>query len=96
MYIFFLFNLKVDDHKTSKAFGQAILCLNKQEFRWLEQLAQRNCCRETGDFVFHTIKGKQIQKPLAKLQMAWKDAGMTGAISFNLIRSSVATQVRKI
>lgn len=91
------FKPKVDDHKTNKTFGQAVLSLKPEEFGWLEKLTLRKCCRGAqGDFVFHTIKGRQILKPLAKLQMAWKDAGMTAPISFNLIRSSVATQVRKI
>lgn len=97
MHTFLDFNPEVDDHKTSKAYDQAILSLNPDEFEWLDKLNQCNCCQmNKGEFVFHTMKGRQFQKPQTKVQMAWKDVGRIGPISFNLIQSSVASQVRKL
>lgn len=42
--------------------------------------------------MFHTVQGKQIEKPSICLRLAWRDCGMQGGITFNQIRSSVSTQ----
>lgn len=86
----------MDDHKTVRTFGQAALALNDEEFRWLEELTNGNCCElgRDSNYVFHTTHGQQIQKPVNLLQMAWVDAKMKGSVTFNMIRSSVSTQVR--
>ncbi|XP_049456923.1 uncharacterized protein LOC125903812, partial [Epinephelus fuscoguttatus] len=91
------FQVLVDDHKTVRSFGQAAFSLNNEEFTWLECLTNGKCCKpgQASKYVFHTVLGKQIQKPLNFLHLAWVDAGMQGTVSFNMIRSSVSTQANK-
>ncbi|XP_078019778.1 uncharacterized protein LOC144459464 [Epinephelus lanceolatus] len=91
------FHVLVDDHKTVRSFGQAAFSLNNEEFTWLECLTNGKCCKpgQASKYVFHTVLGKQIQKPLNFLHLAWVDARMQGTVSFNMIWSSVSTQANK-
>ncbi|KAK5605275.1 hypothetical protein CRENBAI_017077 [Crenichthys baileyi] len=88
---------KVDEHKTVRSFGQAALFLSKEEYGWLERLIQTSCCTMASrcEFVFHTVNGNQIFKPVNLLQEVWVDAGLKGTVTFTQIRSSVSTQVNK-
>ncbi|CAK6958883.1 uncharacterized protein LOC125903812%2C partial [Scomber scombrus] len=88
---------RYNNNKTVQAFGEAALNLNKEEYCWLAYLCEGKCCQQGEDIkhVFHTKSGKQIQKPMGLLNLAWVDAGMKGAISFNKIRSSVSTQANQ-
>lgn len=47
----------------------------------------------TTGYVFHTITDMKIGMSLALFKDAWKDAGLTGSLAFNKIRSSFATKV---
>ncbi|KAK7933139.1 hypothetical protein WMY93_004035 [Mugilogobius chulae] len=83
---------QIEEHKTSKAFGHAVICLNREEYAWLNSLAAAKCCGTDFEFVFHTEAGRQIEKANRLINLAWTDFGQKGSISFNQIRSSVATQ----
>lgn len=76
-------------------FGHAALHLTAEEHGWLEQLSRGRCCASAGacKYVLHTFDGRQIEKPLIPLTLAWRHAGMQGKITFIKIRSSVSTQV---
>ncbi|KAA8577873.1 hypothetical protein FQN60_007899, partial [Etheostoma spectabile] len=80
------FQVLVDDHKTTKSFGQAAFSVKSEEFNWLDFLTKGMCCTpgQECEFVFHTANGKQIQKPLGFLHAAWVDAGMKGNASKHL------------
>ncbi|MEQ2188217.1 hypothetical protein GOODEAATRI_012785, partial [Goodea atripinnis] len=88
------FRILVDEHKTVRSFGQAALFLSKEEYGWLERLIKTSCCTMASrcEFVFHTVNGNQIFKPVNLLQEAWVDAGLKGTVNFTQIRSSVSTQ----
>lgn len=47
----------------------------------------------TTGYVFHTITDMKLGMSLALFKDAWKDAGLTGSLAFNKIRSSFATKV---
>ena len=87
----------MNEHKTAKTFGHASLVLNAKEFSWLKTLCKGNCCvkGKSSKNIFHTYLGSSITKPVNFLHLAWKDAGLQGAISFNMIRSSVSTQAER-
>ncbi|XP_071377952.1 uncharacterized protein [Centroberyx affinis] len=86
----------VAEHKTQRSFGHALIPLYKVEHEWLSRLANISdaVCSKT-PFLFHRRDGKQLTKPGSLLQMAWNDAGLAGAITFNRIRSSVSSQAKK-
>nr|XP_020467387.1 uncharacterized protein LOC109966680 [Monopterus albus] len=88
------YQVLVDEHKTSRSFSQAAFILNREEIGWLRNLSEGTCCMEgrSSRYVFHTVQGKQMEKPSISLRLAWRDSGMQGGISFNQIRSSVSTQ----
>ncbi|MEQ2257733.1 hypothetical protein ILYODFUR_037805, partial [Ilyodon furcidens] len=88
------FRILVDEHKTVRSFGQAALFLSKEEYGWLERLIKTSCCTMASrcEFVFHSVNGNQIFKPVNLLQEAWVDAGLKGTVNFTQIRSSVSTQ----
>ncbi|KAI3357055.1 hypothetical protein L3Q82_015440 [Scortum barcoo] len=87
----------VDEHKTAATFGQASICLTKEEYSWLSHLLYGTCCNNSGlsEYLLHTWQGNQILKPVHMLQVAWDDAGLTGNITFGQIRTSVATQANR-
>ncbi|XP_071319573.1 uncharacterized protein [Trachinotus anak] len=91
------FQVLVDEHKSVRTFGQASLVLNCVEFSWLRWLHDGKCCigRKDSANIFHTFQGCRISKPSNFLHLAWIDAGLKGPVSFNLIRSSVATQAER-
>uniref|UniRef100_A0AAV2M9Q2 Uncharacterized protein n=1 Tax=Knipowitschia caucasica TaxID=637954 RepID=A0AAV2M9Q2_KNICA len=89
------FQVLVDDHKTSRTFGQASLVLERQEFNWLRVLATGEVCTEECrevDNIFHSPSGGPIRQVSELINRAWAAAGLGGSISFNKIRSSVSTQ----
>uniref|UniRef100_A0AAV2JRN4 Uncharacterized protein n=1 Tax=Knipowitschia caucasica TaxID=637954 RepID=A0AAV2JRN4_KNICA len=89
------FQVLVDDHKTTKTFGQASLILERHEYNWLRVLATGEFCtdecREV-EHLFHTTSGGPIRQGSGIINRAWAAAGLRGSINFNKIRSSVATQ----
>lgn len=87
----------MDEHKSVKSFGQASLVLNCVEFSWLRWFHDGKCCPRGKDSanIFHTFRGCRLTKPAHFLHLAWTDAGLKGPVSFNLIRSSVATQAER-
>ncbi|KAI3374518.1 hypothetical protein L3Q82_021009, partial [Scortum barcoo] len=91
------FQVMADEHKTAATFGQASICLTKEEYSWLRRLLHGTCCNNSGssDYLLHTWQGNQILKPVHMLQVAWDDAGLTGNITFGQIRTSVATQANR-
>ncbi|KAM8749867.1 uncharacterized protein AB9X84_014519 [Acanthopagrus schlegelii] len=91
------FQVLVDEHKSVKSFGQASLVLNCVEFSWLRWFHDGKCCPRGKDSanIFHTFQGCRLTKPSNFLHLAWTDAGLKGPVSFNLIRSSVATQAER-
>uniref|UniRef100_A0AAV2JUB8 Uncharacterized protein n=1 Tax=Knipowitschia caucasica TaxID=637954 RepID=A0AAV2JUB8_KNICA len=89
------FQVLVDDHKTSRTFGQASLVLERHEFNWLRVLATGEVCTEECrevDNIFHAPSGGPIRQVSELINRAWAAAGLGGSISFNKIRSSVSTQ----
>uniref|UniRef100_A0AAV2J926 Uncharacterized protein n=1 Tax=Knipowitschia caucasica TaxID=637954 RepID=A0AAV2J926_KNICA len=85
---------RVDDHKTM-TFGQASILLDRQEFDWLLLLAIGSFCKEEcsgANFVFHSSSGAQLKHGSELINRAWSAAGLKGTITFNKVRSSVATQ----
>uniref|UniRef100_A0AAV2MG99 Uncharacterized protein n=1 Tax=Knipowitschia caucasica TaxID=637954 RepID=A0AAV2MG99_KNICA len=89
------FQVLVDDHKTSRTFGQASLVLERHEFNWLRVLATGEVCTEECrevDNIFHSPSGGPIRQVSELINRAWAAAGLGGSISFNKIRSSVSTQ----
>ncbi|KAE8288295.1 hypothetical protein D5F01_LYC12160 [Larimichthys crocea] len=91
------FQILVDEHKSVRTFGQASLVLNCVEFSWLRWFHDGKCCSRGTDStnIFHTSQGCRLTKPSNFLYLAWTDAGLKGPVSFNLIRSSVATQAER-
>ena len=87
----------MDEHKSVKSFGQASLVLNCVEFSWLRWFHDGKCCPRGKDSanIFHTIQGCRLSKPSNFPHLAWTDAGLKSPVSFNLIRSSVATQAER-
>ncbi|KAI3364703.1 hypothetical protein L3Q82_011491, partial [Scortum barcoo] len=90
------YRILVDEHKTMGSFGQAAVCLKKEEYEWVKKVSCGECCLQGEDiqYVFHTALGRQVGKPSNFLHLAWLDAGMTGPITFGQIRSSVSTQAK--
>uniref|UniRef100_A0AAV2M2N2 Uncharacterized protein n=1 Tax=Knipowitschia caucasica TaxID=637954 RepID=A0AAV2M2N2_KNICA len=89
---------KVDDHKTTKTFGQASILLDRQEYNWLRLLATGAFCQEEcsgADAIFHNRSGAPIKQGSELINRAWAAAGLKGSITFNKIRSSVATQANE-
>uniref|UniRef100_A0AAV2JPQ8 C2H2-type domain-containing protein n=1 Tax=Knipowitschia caucasica TaxID=637954 RepID=A0AAV2JPQ8_KNICA len=89
------FQVLVDDHKTNKTFGQASIILDRQEYDWLRLLATGDFCPEEcsgAETIFHNRSGAPIKQGSEIINRAWAAAGLKGSITFNKIRSSVATQ----
>uniref|UniRef100_A0AAV2M2N7 Uncharacterized protein n=1 Tax=Knipowitschia caucasica TaxID=637954 RepID=A0AAV2M2N7_KNICA len=92
------FQVLVDDHKTTKTFGQASILLDRQEYNWLRLLATGAFCQEEcseAENIFHTRSGAPIRQGTEIMNRAWAAAGLRGSINFNKIRSSVATQANE-
>ncbi|XP_028254363.1 uncharacterized protein LOC114430242 [Parambassis ranga] len=92
------FHITVDEHKTVRTYGQASLFVTTTEHSWLRKLIEILSVQKIHDdcsYVFASIRGNQIVKPVHFLQAAWRDAGLGGIITFNKIRSSASTQASK-
>ncbi|CAL8238915.1 unnamed protein product, partial [Lota lota] len=88
------FILWVGEHKTQKSFG--LLALYEEEYGWLKALTRIvNGLHGDSPFLLVRRDGKPITKLNKLLMNAWRDAGMEGMINFNMVRSSVSTQVKK-
>ncbi|XP_036421669.1 uncharacterized protein LOC118805160 isoform X1 [Colossoma macropomum] len=86
----------VDQHKTNRAYGNAVLALLPREVAWLEGLMEVSVHfgGEDCPYVFQ-FNGRQLFKLNMELRAAWHHAGMPGQISFGLIRTAIANQVRE-
>ncbi|XP_036421670.1 uncharacterized protein LOC118821032 [Colossoma macropomum] len=86
----------VDQHKTNRAYGNAVLALLPREVAWLEGLMEVSVHfgGEDCPYVFQ-FNGRQLFKLNMELRAAWHHAGMPGQISFGLIRTAIANQVKK-
>ena len=91
----FLLSFQVDQHKTDRAYGNAFLALLPREVDWLKGLMEVSAHfgGEDCPYVFQ-FNGKQLSKLNTELRAAWHHAGMPGQISFSLIRTTIANQVR--
>ncbi|CAL8310176.1 unnamed protein product [Lota lota] len=86
----------VKDHKTQKSFGHATLPMYAEEYRWLRDVADLvHDLFPESDLVFERRDGKPVTKLNQLLRNAWKHAGLSGDITFNMVRSSVSTQAKK-
>lgn len=85
----------MDQHKTDRAYGNAFLALLPREVDWLKGLMEVSAHfgGEDCPYVFQ-FNGKQLSKLNTELRAAWHHAGMPGQISFSLIRTTIANQVR--
>uniref|UniRef100_A0AAV2L2K2 Uncharacterized protein n=1 Tax=Knipowitschia caucasica TaxID=637954 RepID=A0AAV2L2K2_KNICA len=73
----------------------ASILLDRQEFDWLRLLATGSFCKEEcsgANFLFHSSSGAQLKHGSELINRAWSAAGLKGTITFNKVRSSVATQ----
>ncbi|CAL8334440.1 unnamed protein product [Lota lota] len=83
----------VKDHKTQKSFGHATLPMYAEEYQWLRDVADVvHGLFPESDLVFVRRDGKPVNKLNQLLRNAWKHAGLSGDITFSMVRSSVSTQ----
>ncbi|XP_039667832.1 uncharacterized protein LOC120565842 isoform X2 [Perca fluviatilis] len=90
--------IRVEQHKTSRYFGQAAVPLTKQEYSWF---LIYNCLRSRIEGgleaeTFHTSSGSKCLKLPEYFKEAWESLQLGKAPSFNLLRSSVATYKRQL
>ena len=70
------------------------MALFEEEYGWLRRLMDiSNCLHKDSPYLIHRHDGQQHSKLNRLLLGAWVDAGMKGSINFNMVRSSVSSQV---
>lgn len=88
------YTIDVDNHKTSAAFGGPRVCLTPKEYGWVTSYFKQRLAGSE-QFLFHLDTGEPRERLSNVMQGAWAGAGLTGRPTFNIIRSSVSTQVGK-
>ena len=86
---------QVKRHKTSTKKGPAQLALKPVEYFWLLSLKNILVCNNiVAERLFCNTQGGWLKDLGQWTEHAWREAGLTGSVSFNLMRSSATTKVR--
>ena len=88
--------IHVQDHKTAKTFGEAQLVLTIKEFSWVMRWMgiKEGLSGPQNEFFLFT-SGKQASKNLnAHLKRAWADAGLETAVTFTILRTALADNIK--
>lgn len=89
---------QVSQHKTKETFGQALIPLKKDEYRWFSHFIRcrrKLPCGDSETF-FANSNGGPFTKLLESFQASWKRFGLPGTPTFTLVRSSISTCVRPV
>lgn len=88
--------IHVQDHKTAKTYGEAQLALTVEEFSWVMRwMGIKEALLGPQNEFFLFTRGNRASKNLnAHLKRAWADAGLETAVTFTILRTALADNIK--